>query len=377
MQKTHNESKTTPFFHLLESADEIRIRELPEVNKQITTTSLEKVLHDFEHIDRDTDHAFVVYIKTQAKTAKKVGPLFQEELPREFLLENARVLLMGNDHLLARNIYSFLLKKNIRDLPALRGLGICLLKLGEAQSAKKCFNALLELYKLEEANAWLGFCSLAEGEEKSASRYFRQVSNPDLLPEDIRFDYYKERGNAHTRLEMYEDAYLSYTAALKIQPISDTLFVNLGTLEFQRKRFESAHSHFSKATSLNPKNAKAFCGMGLVALELGQTVFAKHQFEAALDLDSQNSVALQQLLTMSSQDGNFSAIKQRLHQYLLKDPQNLEFRYWLSTCLFKEGNFRAAEKEIDHVLTTAPSHPRAGKLKEEILMIAYRQGALR
>lgn len=369
----------SPFFNLMENAEEIRIRELSGENQEKFTHSIEKVLKDFDAIDHAQEHAFVVYIKTPAPTPEPepIAPPAPETIPREFLLENAQLLISGSDHLLARNIYSFLLKKDIRDLAALKGLGICFLKLGEAQSAKKCFRALHELYKMEEALVWLGFCSIADGEEKIASRYFLQVTSAQNLPEELRFEYFKERGNAHTRLGIYDDAFRSYSEALKIRPESDTVFVNLGTLELQRKRFESAHSHFSKATHLNSRNAKAFCGMGLVAIELGQTVFAKQQFERTLELDSQHSVALQQLIKLSEADGNFSAMKQRLNLYLLKDPKNDEFRYWLASCLIKEGSLRAAEKEIDQVLADSPNHERARKLKEEIISIAMNPGALR
>jgi Flp pilus assembly protein TadD len=342
----------SPFLQLLSDAAEVSIEEVPSPESQ---------------------RAFVVLIKPKSLADPKPQPTPEPEGPsREYLLSNASLLLDNREFVLARNLYSYLLKRNIRDPEALRGLGICLYRLGEITSAKKCFRALWEVHHPPEAAFWLGMCHIANKEDRLAVESFRWLTSPESLPKPLKFEFYKELGNCLIRLREVVQARDAYRAALMIEPTSDVIWVNQGTMEIQELRFSAAAENFHKAIELNPKNAKAYCGLGLVAMEANRPDDARTAFQKALELDTQNVLALSQLLAVSETPIQLKLLKTHLYRFLESDPKNLEIRFALAAVLFKERNWGACEQALAALLKIDPSHSNAKKLRDELTSHKHR-----
>ncbi len=374
MQNSQKTSGESPFFNLLAGADEVQIREISSDAPERMVSSLEKTLKDFEpEKDRKTLRTFFVHIKTPAEIKSEPA----EKLPYNLtqLQLSADLLLQSEDYLLARNIYSFLLQQNLRDAVALRGLGICLFKLGEVVSSRKCFRALVELYQSQEANYWLALGYQAETKDAIAAVHFEKVTNPETLSADMRFDLFKTFGNCLTRLGQLDRAEAKYIQALELNPASDTIHVNLGTLLIQRRDWEKARERFQRATQINPNSSRAACGMGLTALAAANPVEAKTYFHRSLDLDAQNLVSLHQLLQLPSEATEYPALKARLRAYLEKDPKHADSHYALAVLLFKEGSWKACETHVKHAVEIDPKHDRAMKLHSDLNTLVRTQVA--
>jgi len=355
MQKNLQSPTTSgsPFFDLLAEAEEIKIREVPpeaEAPNANTRTFLIRI----------TNPPAPVVPEKKAPDAKDTPE------NRNYLLKSADLLVIDKDYILARNIYSYLLKLNLRDEAAMKGLGTCFLRLGDNASAKKCFRALHEISRSPESRLWLGNCLVAEGQEASALEEFRKIEDPSKLNASDQFDLYREMGNCETRAQKYEAAWAHYHQALKLNPQSDIIHVNLGTLELQRQNPDIALSYFMMALKQNPNSSRAHCGLGLVALVKKDLATAKKEFETSLDFDSQNLVSLFQLIHLSAEDDDVVTIRAHIDRYLQKDPRQADVRYAFAVLLFRDGEWSACNKEISALLAIDPNHSKAKALRDQL-----------
>jgi tetratricopeptide (TPR) repeat protein len=341
----------SPFLQLLSDAAEVSIEEVPSPENK---------------------RAFVVLIKPKELRKPLPPPVEPPGPSRDYLLSNAALLVDNRDFVLARNLYSYLLKQNIRDPQALKGLGLCLYRLGETTSSKKCFRALWEIHKVPEALFWVGMCHISNKDDRVAVETFRQILSPEALPDSLPFELYKELGNCLTRLGEAKLAQEAYQKALALEPTSDVIWVNQGTLEIQQLHFSEAAANFRKAIELNPASAKAYCGLGLIAMEGNSPEDAREAFEKALELDSQNVLALSQLLAVSETPAQLKSLKIYLFRFLESDSKNLEIRFALAAVLFKERNWGACEQALAALLKIDPAHSNAKKLRDELTSHKHR-----
>ena len=342
-----------PFIQLLSEATEVNIEELiPEPSTKSTAPVRER-------------RAFIVYIKPKTIPATHLD-LASGNFPREYLQMNAEILLASEEYVLARNVFSFLLKDNLREPNALKGLGICLFRTGQIAAARKCFKALWELLGKEEALLWLGQCSVSEKNDDQALEYFTKITSPHFLARFERFEFHKELGNCLTRAGRYEEAAKSYQLAADVEPRSDALYVNMGMMEVQRMRAEVAATFFRKALTLNPLSSKARCGLGLVAMAENNPTSARQEFEMALDLESTNLVALYQLITLSRDPAFTAPLRRRLETFIAAEPRNGEIRFIYAADLFKAGDWKTCEVELEKILKAEPKNIHARELREEL-----------
>lgn len=366
MQKSLTKSglaETSPFFDLLAEAEEIKIREVSEDKPKGAAALAGELLST-----PDDSRTFLVRIKSKPAPPPAVEPGNEKADPqnRTYLLKSAELLLVDADYVLARNIYSYLLKLNIRDTEAMQGLGLCFMRLGDTVSARKCFKALHELSSGEQSFLWLGQCFVLENNDAAAIDQFSRISQPQLLSKTDQFELYKELGNCETRKGHLDQAWSFYHKALEIQPSSDVIHVNLGTLEMQRNHPDIALSYFKMALQFNARNSRAHCGMGLAAVAKQDKTLARQHFLTALDLDSQNILAIFQLASLLAPGEKADDVKSRVAQYLLKDPKHAEVKYLQAVLLFREGNWVASEKEAEAVLALDPNHAKAKTLRDQL-----------
>lgn len=345
MQKNASASESlpkAPFVELVTQANQVLIEEIPS---------------------RSGARHFFVSLQSE----KELTAPSQDARSTDELLENATVLLENREYLLARHLFSAVLKRNLKEPEALKGLGICLLRLGEPGAARKCFRALWDLFGAPPAAFFIAQCFTCEKEDLLALEWFRRLKVPALLNQADRFEYYRELGNCFSRLGDYTEAERAYQQALEIQPKSDAICVNLGSLEIQRDHLKLAIAYFERALNLNPQNTKAFGGLGIVAFQSQDFVLAARFFGKALDLDTQNALALHQLIECGEHVDLFAEIRRRAEKFLEKEPNHLRIRFSLAALLYQENCWKECETELDRVLTMEPTHLNAKKLKEELI----------
>lgn len=91
------------------------------------------------------------------------------------------------------------------------------------------------------------------------------------------------------------EAEAALTEALRVDPDSAMLHLNLGNLQDQAGRKDEALKSYLKALALDPGSVNALYNLGLLYAELGKNHEAKQSFEAALKLAPDDQDTLQQL----------------------------------------------------------------------------------
>ena len=376
VKEIHSENNPSPFFSILSDAESIQVREVVPSTQPTIIASVQEAIKSFEQGDCNSEtRSFLVTVKKPI-ASKPVPVATPDPKQAELIsvLNKADLLLKNEDYLLARNLYSFILKREIKNPAALKGLGVCLLSLGDTTASKKCFNALIEVHCSHEGNALLGMSFIKENNDLAAYDAFSQVRDASKLSVATRFNFHKEFGNCQTRLERFNEASDSYAQALSLNPRSHVVLINFGTLEIQRKRLEKATHYFQQAIEFCPTAAKAFCGIGIVAQMTGETEIAQLYFKKTLDVDCLNVVAIQQLYALAETEANWRALRIRIVQALIKDPSNLENRYLLAATLLKQNDWSGCESELSLILIKSPDHLKAKKLREELSLHRHRQG---
>jgi len=348
MQQDFHKSNDTAFFALMAEAEQIQVQEVEN-----------------QQAPQETERTFLVKIRPASQIQPAPVPTSSDK-DRERMIENAHLLLSNGEYILARNIFSFLLKSNLKDQRAMEGLGLCFIQLNELLPAKKCFKALWELYQREDYAIRLGLCYLAEQDDESALYHFNKVRNPEKVEAKLRFEFFKAYGNILNGKEQLQSAEALYQKALELNPQSEAIYVNLGTLELQRKNLLVAQKYFMRATQIQPRNSKAHCGLGMVDLGQGDFFSAGREFQVALDCDCLNTVALLQLIYLADYSKNYTEVKPRIYQFLEREPKNGEIRFQLASLLFKQGHFLEAESELDKAVQVLPQDQRLKKLKEHL-----------
>jgi tetratricopeptide (TPR) repeat protein len=371
---THNIN--SPFFNVLSDAESIQVREVVPSTQPTIMASLEEAIKSFDKNDPQIEtRSFLVTIKkptASTPVASTTKSKDNDELSS--VLNKAELLLKNEDYLLARNLFSFILKKELKNATALRGLGQCLLNLGDTSAAKKCFNALIEIHKSQDGYVLLGISLIKENNDTAAHDSFTKITEAAALPADLRFQFHKEFGNCLTRLEKFNEASEAYHHALSLNPRSHIILINLGTLEIQRKRFEKATRYFQQAIDFCPTAAKAFCGIGIVAQMSGENDIAEMYFQKTLEVDCLNSVALHQLYTLADSESDLRGLRKLIVQALIKDPAHLENRFLLAATLFKQNDWSGCETELNVILKKSPDHTKARQLRNELSLHKHRQG---
>lgn len=338
---------SSPFFQLLSEAEKIEIK---EVQDPPLTPSGEKV--------------FVVKIQPPAKSP------FQRT--DQEIVSEAQLLLQNKDYLLARNCFSYLLRKNLKDQTAMEGLGECFFNLREFDSAKKCFKALWELHQKDTYAIKLGLCFLEEGNSAGAESAFLKVKSPHQIESPLRFEFEKAWGNIWMERKQWEMAEQHYQNALQLLPDSVAVEVNLGTLYLNKKDQEKARAAFNRALKLEPSSSKALCGLALISIEEKNPSEACSLLKRSIEGDPQNSLALLCLSQMTLDQKEKNQLIEQLREFLQKEPHQGEIRFQLARLLMEQKRFNESYEEADRAIKSLPGDLRIINLKKILIQNRHR-----
>lgn len=339
-------TSTEPFWRLVADAERIEVEELPEASPS-----------PFER-------AFLVRV---VAPAANVAPRERgEREDRRTLLDNAQLLLETDDYVLARGIYSYLLRRDRNDAEALRGMGECFLALGNTASARRCFEALPELPYADERRCLLSRCWVAEGNDKKALETFREIRNAESLSARHRLALWRSVAGCLARDGHWDEAAECFRKALALRPNSDGLLVSAGLLELERGDLPAAERLLKRAVVLSPTSARAHYGLGLLECDRGAWNDAEKALAKALELDALFVPALHQLILAAEHTGRFDLAKARILTFLEKEPTHSAMRFALAAIRLRAGERAEAAAELRFILGNDPRHARAAELLAEV-----------
>lgn len=224
-----------------------------------------------------------------------------------------------------------------------------------AQTTKLATDTL-RLAKLEYEKGDLG---------RSLELYFEAAARIHQEDNTV-FEIYKDIGNIYVRQGDFEGAEEYYHKAFALNPDSDALHVNLGTLEIQRQDWGAARDRFRFALGLNERNDKAWVGLALAHYHLGDIDLAFANLERAIDQAPGNRTAVLLLAGWGEKHDRVDEAVEALQNYLAEASFDEEMSLALIQLFCRQKNFLFAKFEIERTLLWNPTRPDLFELLRQI-----------
>lgn len=201
--------------------------------------------------------------------------------------------------------------------------------------------------------------------ERSLELYFEAASQ--IQDEDRTvFEIYKDIGNIYVRMGDFEGAEEYYHKAFALDPDSDVLQVNLGTLEVQRQDWGTARDRFRFALTLNSRSDKAWVGLALAHYHLGDIELAFGNLTKAVDLAPTNRTAVLLLAGWGAKHERWHEAETALQNYLGEVSFDEEISLALIEVFCAQRFYSLALLEIERVLLWNPLRSDLYELEEKI-----------
>jgi Flp pilus assembly protein TadD len=144
-----------------------------------------------------------------------------------------------------------------------------------------------------------------------------------------------------------------------VDPKDPSVWLALGSLEYERGNFEKAGRAFHKAGALIPTDTRVFLHLGLVHQKLGHNGDAEAMFKHSLALNSENKLAMNLLGIFLMEQNRHAEARPYFARILARQQDDIEVLLRLAVCCFKSKNEDVARTCYERVLHLCPGHPLA------------------
>lgn len=270
------------------------------------------------------------------------------------LLTNARVLVAHGEKELALNLLREASNRDSKNPAVLLPLAETLESLGRDSEAIYARKALAKYeYNFENVFQHAQALYRLNRDEEAMSAYYEALSIlTDGCPQ--LFDIHKNMGNIFVRRGDFEGAEESYHRAYSIRPHSDTLMVNLATLELQRGDQGRALACFRQAVDKNVTNEKAWTGLAMIHNDIGDHDLAWGNIERALDLNAGNRTAVLLVSNWAMRDQTPWRAISWVENYLAAVETDEEMSIVLVNLFCSSGQLDLAGLESERILAWNP-----------------------
>jgi tetratricopeptide (TPR) repeat protein len=145
-----------------------------------------------------------------------------------------------------------------------------------------------------------------------------------------------------------------YEAALKDDPDSPSLELELAALYQRQGDVKQALAHAQKSIQLDPKQQDAYFILAGLHVGLNQLADATREYERILRLDPENREARLFLATLYVQQRRYPQAIHAIQELLRRDPQLVVGYYYLGRIWLETNNLPDAKKEFLRVLSMDP-----------------------
>ena len=289
-----------------------------------------------------------------------------DKLNTPLLLKTAKILLVGGDVKLAKNIFRTLIENG-------EVLGIAYAGLAATFELEKKYDLAIKAYReaiiyeptFGSLNALAELYVLKEDFRNAVGTLLRILNLPKIKTEQV-FEVQKHLGNCYIHMNQMDHAEQHYRTAYEINPQSDQLHTNIGSLALQKGDSATALLHFKEAVRINCKNDKAFTGIGLAYLAQGNKALAFEAFLTASTVEISNVTALFNLVKCAYEIKQFKEVSEQLKMFIDLHPVNSNILYSYAGVLFHQKKLGAAKEECEKLLQLNADHKGAQKLLEII-----------
>jgi tetratricopeptide (TPR) repeat protein len=127
----------------------------------------------------------------------------------------------------------------------------------------------------------------------------------------------------------YEDAYMTFTAALNNYPDSKLVLHNRAALLCDMERYDEALNDYSEILRLDPSNVQAYYRRGVLHLERKQRDLAEADFRKAQQIDPDNMHALLSNALIYKLDDNWTEAE-KMYSRLIDKNENVTSTFYLN-----------------------------------------------
>jgi tetratricopeptide (TPR) repeat protein len=145
-----------------------------------------------------------------------------------------------------------------------------------------------------------------------------------------------------------------YEEAIKNDPESASLEMELAALYQRQGDVKQALAHAEKSLRLDPKQQEAYFLLASLHVGLNQLAEATREYERILTLDPDNREARLFLATLYAQQKQYPKAIRTVQELLRLDPQLIVAYYYLGRIYLETGRLAEAKKEFHRVLTMDP-----------------------
>lgn len=283
------------------------------------------------------------------------------------LEHNADLLFKNNEFSLAKSIYAKLHEAKPEESKYLERLGYCFKNLKQFENAELCFCKWVELKDDFESLVCLASFYYEQKSFLRAKRFYLRALCVPKENNELLFTTFKNLGNISLLEKDFEQAEDYYNRAQRLNPESDVLSVNYGSLFFQLNDIPKAIFSYQEALRINPKNAKAWMGLSLMYRHCNELDLSWGNLQNALENDPNNISTLKLCTKWGLAEYKYDLAIDFLERFIEKNEFNAEVSNLLACVYYQAGEEQSSIFELDKVLSFEPDNEDAIKLKNAIV----------
>lgn len=275
-------------------------------------------------------------------------------------------LFLNNEVGLAEALCRKALMIDSYDTNAIYFLGRCFIARGSYSQAEKVFRELMRIENTGRSSLGLADSLYQQDQFEVALEYYFEAS---LLTEDelLQFEIFKSVGNIYVKLGSFDLAEDFYHKAYSINPQSDSLLVNYGTLAIQRNEQDEALRRFRQAITINSKNDKAWVGLAMMHIQRGDYDLGFANLQMAVEANPNNKTALQMFGMTQIPEQKITYVVRHLVRYLEHESYEADLAKVLIGLLIEAKLPVLATIELKRAQAYFPENKDLATLTEAIL----------
>jgi tetratricopeptide (TPR) repeat protein len=268
------------------------------------------------------------------------------------LYEAAELLYKHQDYDSLKKIAANILQRDSRQPRAIFYLSKYFEKHQLFANQEKCLDKLLQV-QLNAHNIFEYANFLYARNRLDEAIQIIQENIQDIKTENDEdfFDLYRLMGNISLKLSDPDTAEDYYNICLRIDPKSDVVFSNLGSLYLYKSNFSKSIDFFQKSVAINPKNAKAWLGLALSHLSQKDSQLFWGNIVNAIESDPYDKKSIQVALDQALADFEYEVALKAAEIYLQKNPFDIPISLKFASLLYQVGSLDKAILEITKILS--------------------------
>ena len=173
-------------------------------------------------------------------------------------------------------------------------------------------------------------------------------------------------GTIQRKTGKYEDALLSYTAALSSDPKNTILLMNRAALYAQIDSLSKALNDYNQVIEYDPDNFSALHSAGLIYIERGDTLSARNNFTRILKNDPRNIEGRSGFATLSKISGDYQTAELLFSEILKEKPEMYLLYLQRSEIYLASNKLAKALEDVNVYLKEYPDDEYAYFLRGQI-----------